>query len=63
MIYAVKYKSGFEFGCLSKTKEELEDKIVKAYLAWKATQREEQKSMSIFMEMFTKVKVTVEEIE
>mgnify|MGYP003144828210 CR=1 FL=1 len=30
MIYAVKYKSGFEFGCLSKTKEELEDKIVKA---------------------------------
>lgn len=67
MIYAVQYKGRFEFGCLSKTKEELEDKIVRAYHGWKSAQvrdkREELKSMTVFMERFTKVRVTIEEIK
>jgi|TARA_Y100000034_G_scaffold119807_1_gene161952 hypothetical protein len=63
MIYAIKEKDRFDFGCLSKSREELEDKIVKAYQAWKVAQREEHKSMSIFMERYKRVKITVEEIE
>ena len=60
-MYALKYKSNYNFQCTSSTQEGFEAKIDSAFWRWKGVQaRGSMATMDDFLSGFEKVIVTVE---
>ena len=60
-MYALKYKSNFDFQCVSSTQKGFEAKIDTAFWAWKGVQaRGSTSTIEDFLSGFEKVIITIE---
>lgn len=61
--YALQTKNGFQFYNASKTPEELEEKILRAYWNWRGCQKAgSEPTIGEYMARYQKVEVTVHDI-
>lgn len=66
MVYALKDKKYFQFRCVSKTKEEFEEKVEVSYWNWRGCRSrsdpDSSKTKEVFLEEFFKVSIEIKKI-
>lgn len=66
MVYALKDKKYFQFRCVSKTKEEFEEKIEASYWNWRGmrprSESLKESQRDYYMSQYIKVEITINQI-